>query len=78
MVSYNRMLDSLNRVVIPLEFRKSIGVDPNSAVTISCQDGKIIIEPQKTLCRVCGSGDSVNEDIPLCAACLAKAHSIKI
>lgn len=74
---YNRKLDSLNRVVIPADICAAMNVGEGNTLTIRYQDGKVLLEPEKPFCRLCGASEDINKDIPLCPACLLKARSIE-
>ena len=43
MKGIEREIDRLGRVVIPIEFRKKLGIEFNSKVLISLSNGEIII-----------------------------------
>lgn len=58
-----RRLDSLGRIVIAKEIRKSLNIGPGDPMITSLKDGKIIIEPALGQCVICGTREG------LCALC---------
>ena len=64
-------IDSLGRVVIPIHFRKRLGIAVNSEINVDCFDGRIIITPQQVLCPICQSTPTVT-DIGVCRSCAEK------
>ena len=69
-------VDSLGRVVIPIEYRKKLGIEKNSIVLIGLENGFIKIAPQRSTCAICGSRVSHECGIRLCNMCIRKVKSI--
>ena len=67
-----RETDKLGRVVIPMEFRKQLGIEFESKVLIFLSDGEIIIRPQNASCALCGAKVEKGENLRLCAECISK------
>lgn len=72
----NKAFDYLGRVTIPKEFRDRLGISPEDKVRVTCANGKIILEPVKNFCALCGTSDSLiytlydKRNINLCDECL--------
>lgn len=49
-----RRLDSLGRIVLPKEFRRSLGIADGAALTIEETPGGIILRPWEASCGLCG------------------------
>ena len=73
MKGIEREIDRLGRVVIPIEFRKKLGIEFNSKVLISLSNGEIIITAQKSHCALCGKEIDANyHELQLCGKCIDK------
>jgi transcriptional pleiotropic regulator of transition state genes len=57
-----RRVDSLGRIVIPMELRRLIGIGAESPLDISLDDQNnwILIEPYQSDCHFCGGKDDIN------------------
>ncbi len=62
-------VDNLGRIVIPVNFRKALGITPQKEVEISMVGNKVIIVPKESLCRLCGMEISDKES-GLCKQCI--------
>ena len=67
-----RETDKLGRVVIPMEFRKQLGIEFESKVLIFLSDGEIIIRPQKMRCVLCGEKIEKIKNLQLCDNCISR------
>lgn len=54
-----RRLDSLGRIVIPKELRRTHGIEPDDPIEIFTEDDKIILRKYRPGCELCGSMDEV-------------------
>ena len=70
-------LDKLGRVVIPIQYRKNLGVVAGSKLNIEYSDGKVIITPAEEHCCVCGKELDHSLSIPLCNSCIEKVKGIE-
>jgi AbrB family looped-hinge helix DNA binding protein len=75
-----RRLDSLGRIVVPKEIRKSLAYAPDQAFDISVEDDKVILTPTDTECypnhcKVCGCKKSLlmfnknGSKFSICSSC---------
>ena len=76
MKGIEREIDHVGRVVIPMEYRKELGVEFNSKVLISLLDGEIVIRAQNTVCALCGEKIESDKRIRLCNSCISKAKEL--
>ena len=67
-----RRVDKLGRIVLPMNYRKALGLEPDSEVVLGIDDGVITVTPCGEGCKLCGSRDCVNEKLFLCENCIAK------
>ncbi len=54
-----RKVDELGRVVIPIELRRTLGIDEKDALEIYVDQEKIILKKYEPACIFCGSADQV-------------------
>jgi len=54
-----RKVDELGRVVIPIELRKTLGIDVKDSLEIFVDQEKIILRKYEPACIFCGSADNV-------------------
>ena len=73
-MSITRKIDELGRFVLPVETRKSLGIDEKVELRISVDGNKIILEKTIQSCFVCGSEEDLleNNGRHLCSICLGK------
>lgn len=71
-----RNIDNLGRIVLPMDFRNTLGLESGSAVNISIEGGAIVLRPLETMCKVCGSHKNVNKDLLVCASCIKKIKKL--
>ena len=64
-----REIDHNGRVVIPMEFRKELGVVSNSKVLIFLSGGEIVIRAKNDLCALCGKKIDSAKKIRICDDC---------
>ena len=65
-------VDELGRVVLPIKFRRKLGLGKESKVFVSLNSNTIQIRPADTLCILCDNNRGVNPEIRLCADCIKK------
>jgi transcriptional pleiotropic regulator of transition state genes len=49
-----RHIDDLGRLVLPIGFRKVLGIDPETALEILCQHDHMIVRAYRPGCSLCG------------------------
>ena len=54
-----RKVDELGRVVIPIELRRTLGIDEKDALEIYVDSEKIILKKYEPACVFCGSADDI-------------------
>jgi transcriptional pleiotropic regulator of transition state genes len=54
-----RKVDELGRVVIPIELRRTLGIDEKDALEIYVDNEKIILKKYEPACIFCSSADNV-------------------
>ncbi len=71
-----RKIDSLGRLVIPKDIRKSLSLDTGSEVSFNIKDGLIIIAPLHMTCKICGLVGNVKGTVGICEGCLSKIKTL--
>ena len=71
-----RRVDKLGRIVLPMNYRRALGIETDSEVVLGIDDGIITVKPCGEACKLCGSRESVNEDVSLCNVCISRIKSI--
>jgi len=54
-----RKVDELGRVVIPIELRRTLGIEVKDALEIYVDSEKIILKKYEPACLFCGNADNV-------------------
>lgn len=67
-----RKIDSLGRVVIPKELRRSMGIKESDELEIEAVPAGILLSPRKAVCASCGStrGLTTLGQLSICKFCL--------
>ena len=73
-----RRLENLGRVVIPIEMRKTMGIDIKDPVEIYSDEDTIIIRKYQESCMFCGAQDNLTEfrEKCICADCLQELKEL--
>jgi len=71
-----RKIDALGRLVLPIQFRRKLGLKKNSTVIIELKGGNVLITPKALICRICGDETEHLNELHICDNCLSKAKKI--
>ena len=69
MSGIERKIDNLGRVVIPVGFRKRLGIDRDSRLIMSLENDMIIIRSNVFRCALCSVEISEDQNLPVCDVC---------
>lgn len=74
-----RRVDDLGRIVIPMELRRTLGINVKDPMAIYVEGDRIILEKHRDVCVICGDTAGVSEfkGRPVCAACVEEIRSVK-
>lgn len=66
-----RKVDELGRVVIPIELRRTLGIDEKDPLEIFVDGEKIVLKKYEPACIFCGSADNITKfkDKNVCQEC---------
>lgn len=69
-----RKVDELGRIVIPIELRRTMGIEEKDALEIYVDSDKIILRKYEPACIFCGNAEEVinYKGKNLCRACLTE------
>jgi transcriptional pleiotropic regulator of transition state genes len=70
-------IDKLGRIVIPMHYRKALGITTETDLTLDCDNNKIIISPSESNCKICEK-PIIHKvtDLPICNECVEKIKKI--
>ncbi len=54
-----RSIDALGRVVLPIELRKTFGLEPGSPVEVFVADNGIFLQKYESACTFCGTYENL-------------------
>ncbi|MCE5203203.1 MAG: AbrB/MazE/SpoVT family DNA-binding domain-containing protein [Coriobacteriales bacterium] len=68
-----RRVDDLGRIVIPMELRRTLGINVKDPISISVEGDRVILEKFRDACVICGSQQDVTtvKGRSVCADCVA-------
>lgn len=69
-----RKVDELGRVVVPVELRRTLGIDIKDPLEIYVDFDSILLKKYEPACILCGSNDELMEykGKKICRKCIAK------
>ena len=76
MSGIEKEIDNLGRVVIPINFRKKLGIKNKDKVLVSLKKDEVIITATENRCALCNVQLNEEKNIPLCQSCIEKVKSL--
>lgn len=69
-----RKVDGLGRVVLPVEVRRSLGIDVGDLVDVAVEDGHVVLRKVQRGCTFCGGEEALRDfaERLVCEACIAR------
>lgn len=71
----DKEVDRLGRVVIPVEYRKRLGIKEGTRVVFFLESNSLTVRPEKDCCALCGATVDCACGVRLCARCIEKARA---
>ena len=73
-----RKIDELGRIVLPIETRRQLELEPKDGVEIFVDEDRIILKKYQPCCLFCGDGNDVVlfHEKKICRKCLAELRQI--
>ena len=72
-----RRVDSLGRIVLPMELRKSMSIQAGTPIEIVPNGNSIILRKHKASCACCGRGNApmmITGNLHVCKFCFSRFH----
>jgi len=69
-----RRVDDLGRIVIPMELRRTLGINVKDPMAIFVEGDRIILQKHRDACAICGETDAEMvsvKDRSVCESCVA-------
>ena len=73
-----RQLDTLVRIVMPIELRRTIGIGPKDMIEIFVEGSSVILRKYEPDCLFCGGSRDLTpyKDKMICARCLKELRQL--
>ncbi len=75
MKSIIRRIDRLGRIVLPIDYRKALGLCKEAEVVITVENNTIAIRGTTGFCKLCGTSIKCESAVPVCMECVKKIIS---
>ena len=72
MQTVKRKIDKLGRIVLPVDYRKALGLKILDEVVLSIDGGVVTIKNGEKSCKICGGTGEVLAPFKICPACISK------
>jgi transcriptional pleiotropic regulator of transition state genes len=74
-----RRVDDLGRIVIPMELRRTLGINVKDPMAILVDGDRIILQKHQDVCSICGSPEDITavKDRPVCGDCVEQIKGMK-
>ena len=74
-----RPVDSLGRIVLPIEIRKNMDINVKDVLEIFVDDDKIVLKKYQPSCIFCGNADNIIhcKGKLICKSCIDELYSLK-
>lgn len=69
-----RKLDNLGRIVLPMELRKSFGIEEGDSLEIYVDDDKVVLQRYQPVCIFCGRSKDIRtfKKKKICLSCRSR------
>ena len=67
-----RKIDKPGRIVLPMDFRKALGLEGEAEVVLGINENTITVRGVYTACRLCGSAKEVSKHLKICSECITR------
>jgi transcriptional pleiotropic regulator of transition state genes len=75
-----RRVDDLGRIVLPMELRRTLGINVKDPMSISVDGERIIVSKHHDSCVLCGSVDDIVRvrERAVCRGCVATVKAVAV
>ena len=70
MQTISRRIDRLGRIVLPMDYRKALGLGAEARIILDFDEDRIIIRSAEATCRLCGLARDVVHPLGICSSCI--------
>ena len=73
-IGTTRRIDHLGRIVLPVELRRSLGINDGDAIEITARHDELVLRKVAPNCAICGNTSDLMEihDKHICAPCVRR------
>ena len=71
-----KRIDKLGRIVLPMDFRKTLGLSEQAEVVLGIHGDTITVRSSTAICRLCGTSHRIDDRLGICAVCVEKIKSL--
>ena len=65
-----RKIDRLGRIVLPMDYRKALGLGQEEKVVLSIENNAITVRGSNNSCKLCGKLIEKQSSVPVCPLCV--------
>ena len=69
-------IDKLGRIVIPMAYRKLLGINEHDELSILRDGNTIVISPLNDVCKLCGNKVDTSRKIQICNECIKRIKAM--
>ena len=73
-----KRVDKLGRVVIPIKYRRRLGLKEHSLVLVSLDEDSVSITSAERLCALCGNPNEIDFELRICRPCIEKVLAAQV
>lgn len=67
-----RKIDKLGGIVLPMDYRKALGLEGEADVVLDICGNTIVVRGADTTCKLCGSRENISKHLKICSECIEK------
>ncbi len=71
-----RKIDELGRIVIPRDYRRALGLTPQTPLEMELNGETIVVRKKTRSCVLCGAPATERFEIELCDDCIRKIQKL--
>ena len=71
-----RKIDKLGRIVLPMDFRKALGLEGEAEVVLGINGNTLTLRSADNTCRLCGSSEEVSTHLRICSKRISRIKGI--
>ena len=76
MESITKKIDRLGRIVLPVDFKKALGLEIGAEVAVRLENNSIVVKGSSCGCRLCGAHTDKSNKLGICSLCIEQIKRI--